>query len=114
MSQSIDIGGFRLVSGGVLVCWQWEWINDRQLGEDDGDDASHTSITVIPETSDEEEEDEDVEEDSQAGDLNISPLQAVITHSIVFKCIGCTKENHYQETLCRAAQCMANMKTFLV
>ena len=83
--------------------WQWEWINDSQLDEGDGDDASHTSIIVIPETSDEEEEDE---EDSQA-DLNISPLQVVITHSIVFKCIGYTKENRYQETLCHAAQCMA-------
>ena len=46
MSQSIDIDGFCLVSGGVLVFWQWEWMNDVDIQSDehDGDDASHTSI----------------------------------------------------------------------
>ena len=28
MSQSINIDGFRLISGCVLVIWQWEWMNN--------------------------------------------------------------------------------------
>ena len=36
-----------------------------QLPEQDSDVVSHTSITVIPETSDEEDEDDDIEEDDQ-------------------------------------------------
>ena len=72
--------------------------------EEDSDDASHTSITVIPETSDEENEDEGAEGASQESDLSLSQLQPVITHSIMH---WLHQENHYQETLCRATQCMA-------
>ena len=47
MNQSIDMDGFHLISGGVLVFWQWEWMIDSQRhDEDDSDNASHTSITV--------------------------------------------------------------------
>lgn len=65
--------------------------------DDDSDDASHASITVIPETSS-----EDVEEERDLDtDMHIVN-QPEITHSIVFKCIGCTKESNYQETVsCR-------------
>ena len=48
MSQSINIDGFRLISGGILVIWKWEWMSDCQLPEQDSDVVSHTSITVIP------------------------------------------------------------------
>ena len=57
-------------------------------------------LLAIPET-DEEDEGKDAEEDNQETDVNLSQLQPVITHSIVFKCIGCTRENRYQEALCR-------------
>ena len=73
-----------------------------QLPEQDSDVVSHTSITVIPETSDEEDED-DIEDDQESA-LNLSQLQSSITHSVLFKCIGCIKEHRYQETLCRATQ----------
>ena len=69
--------------------------------DDDSDNASRTSITVIPETSSEEVDDTDEERDDD------TEIQPEITHSIVFKCIGCTKEHRYQEILCRAAQYLA-------
>ena len=59
MSQSVNVDGFRLISGCVLVTWQWEWMNNGQP-EEDSDNASHTSITVIPEKSDEEDEGDDI------------------------------------------------------
>ena len=92
MSQSINIDGFRLISRCILVIWKWEWMSNCQLPEQDSDVVSHTSITVIPETSDEEDKDDDIEDNHESA-LNLSQLQSSITHSVVFKCIGCTKEH---------------------
>ena len=36
-----------------------------------------------------------------------------ITHSVVFKCIGCTKELRYQELLALASQKIKKVKQFL-
>ena len=64
----------------VLIVWKWSW------EEDDGE-AEGTAL------SKQEESSESLLSDTEAEN-----------HSLVFKCIGSTKESIYQETLKRAAQ----------
>ena len=78
---------------------------ELDYGSDDED------VSVVPETpppyvSDEEEEAGDKteknneEENENAESDSILP----VTHTVTFKCIGCTKEHAYQEILKRIAQ----------
>ena len=64
----------------VLIVWKWSW------EEDDGE-AETTAL------SEQEESSESLLSDTEAE-----------SHSLVFKCIGSTKESIYQETLKRATQ----------
>ena len=71
----------------------------------ESDEESTTSITVIPETppdsaSDSEEEDVTCDLDPSLT-IGFSPI---VTHTVTFKCIGCTKDSSYQETLARVSQ----------
>ena len=71
----------------------------------ESDEESTASITVIPDTPHDSTSDDD-DEDSTS-DLDPSLLigfSPVITHTVTFKCIGCTKDISYQETLARVSQ----------
>ena len=74
--------------------WDWIWLEDAD--EQDSECVSDESLTV--ETRD--EECNDSAEPSDDDDNNIP----AITHSMTFKCIGCTKEMQYQEVLASANQ----------
>ena len=84
---------------------------ELDYGSDD-EDSLDEDVTVIPETpppyaSDEEEEAEDKTENSDEENENAnaeSDSILPVTHAVTFKCIGCTKENAYQEMLKRIAQ----------
>ena len=77
--------------------WNWQWQDDSDEQDDvvSGDEPEPEPENVGPsdteETGNEEEENDDI---------------PAITHSVVFKCIGCTKELHYQELLALANQKM--------
>ena len=69
---------------------------------------------MIPETpsvSDDEDSDDDVIK--AAAGLQIG-IDTVITHRVVFKCIGTTKELCYQERLAKASQLMNKGEAVLV
>ena len=74
--------------------WDWIWLEDAD--EHNSECVSDESLTV--ETRD--EECNDSAEPSDDDDNNIP----AITHSVTFKCIGCTKEMQYQEVLASANQ----------
>lgn len=83
----------------ILVIWDWKWSDhDNALipinGEDDHDD-----VTVIPETPPESDNESDADEE---GTEETTPDE--IEHKVTFKCIGCTKEQQYQQALIHAAQ----------
>lgn len=104
-SKSIDVTDLTLVDDGVLVFWCWKWENTEDSESSFEESTSHSEITVIAETplqSDCSDEcDEEVAGAAVPFDTDTSPL---IMHTVVFKCIGCTKDPSYQETLARVAQ----------
>ena len=72
-----------------------------------------------------EQDDPDNEEDHEVSPVDVSLSGSddssneedddipAITHSVVFKCIGCTKELRYQELLALASQKIKKEKQFL-
>ena len=93
----------------AFVIWKWNWREEFEIASE----SSEAEITVIPETppsspmsvsfSDGEHSDE---EDSAVAGCD----KALITHELTFKCIGCTKELTYQETLAAASQLLSKGK----
>lgn len=102
MSESINISNFKFIEGRVFIIWKWEWIDEGGFIFNDDDGSLNTSIQVIPETPPESSSDE--EGDEQDISLILPFQTSFLTHTVTFKCIGCTKELRYQEALCRASQ----------
>ena len=73
----------------AFFVWEWQWMDNEAESGDDGSE-SETDITVVPETDPEEES--EAEEDGASCD-------PPVFHTITFKCIGCTRDTKYQQTL---------------
>ena len=103
-TRSIDTDGLTLLDDQVFVIWQWEW---KDSTDAESDEESTSSITIIPETPPDSASTSDGEEEDTTSDLGASLLigfSPVVTHTVTFKCIGCTKDMKYQETLARVSQ----------
>ena len=72
----------------VFVIWNWTWLADEDVGFSKSEENSESESVV---DSNGDEPDDEVDDDIPA-----------ITHSVVFKCIGCHKESRYQEVLALA------------
>ena len=84
----------------MFILWNWVWVEDDDEdveSRDGGDGASGNEEQC---TDVDNEGDDDEEEDSEATDDGIP----AITHCVIFKCIGCTKEHCYQEVLVKASE----------
>ena len=77
----------------MFVMWNWQCLEDSD-SEQDGVVSGDEPRDAAPSNSEESCNDEEAEDD------NIP----AITHTVVFKCIGCTKELCYQELLVLANQ----------
>ena len=77
----------------VFVIWDWVWVD----GAEDEDDNS--SAASLPQDDQHNTDESGSEEISDSEDLVPS-----ITHTVIFKCIGATKEHRYQELLALAKQ----------
>ena len=77
----------------MFVMWNWQWLEDSD-SEQDGVVSGDEPGDAAPSNSEESGNNEEAEDD------NIP----AITHTVVFKCIGCTKELRYQELLVLANQ----------
>lgn len=84
---SVNISKYKLHCQQVFVIWKWTWKQEESECERDDD-----PIGVDTDTSSEESEVHSSEDELQ------------ITHSVVFKCIGCTKEGRYQHILSMASK----------
>ena len=80
----------------VFIMWDWEWLEDTYTGSDS--EASDKDESEHPVDTDDDEEEEEAEDHGVPA----------ITHSVVFKCIGATKELRYQELLALANRQMRN------
>ena len=88
--RAVDVAEFKLVEAKVFVIWKWNlW---------SGEDIEAELTTVDTECADNdccEEEEEELE-------------ASTVLHSIIFKCIGTTKEEKYQHVLAKAAHARKN------
>ena len=78
----------------MFVIWRWTWIEGESSESEkssDTDDCRETDGATIATST---------KPDSSDSDDDIS----AITHSVVFKCIGCLKEYRYQEILAIVAK----------
>ena len=84
----------------VFVIWQWLWsdCDPETMSASDSDDDS---ISVIPETPPDEMEflPNDDNDDDVVGSITPDEME----HTVTFKCIGCTREQKYQDTLAMVA-----------
>lgn len=85
-SQSVGVDNLSLKDDEVLIVWKWSWEQDN---EEAAEATSAEEATTPP--SEEEDNSESVSSDMETE-----------IHSLVFKCIGSTKEMCYQEALKRA------------
>lgn len=83
-----------LCEGLVFIIWKWAW-------EDMPEDAESTTDGNDSSFSNHEDEDDDTSDHENEMDRFASSL---ITHSVVFKCIGATKSVCSQEVLAQAAK----------
>ena len=78
-----------LYGGKVFIIWKWTW-----------EDAAEHNQSVLDDF-DERDDSSESDNNSQQEDAFQSTL---VTHSLIFKCIGATKSHHYQEALAKAAE----------
>jgi len=87
--------------------WDWEWVD---CSEDDDDCVvasspdEHDEDTCDEDKCDEDKCDEDAHDESESHDSSDKEDIPNITHSVIFKCIGATKEHRYQQLLDLAKQ----------
>lgn len=77
--------------------WDWEWVH---CSKDDDDCV----VDLSQDEHDEDKCDEDAHDESESHDSDSEDIPN-ITHSVIFKCIGATKEHHYQELLGLEEKC---------
>jgi len=76
--------------------WNWTWVDDDVSSDEDSDGCAS-------EFSDRYDSDTESQDDNEELNFDV-PL---ITHSVIFKCIGHLKESRYQEVLASAKKKMA-------
>ena len=96
LDTNVDLSGITFIDDTAFVIWKWSWKKEFSF---DGDDAEaeeeEDEIVVIPETPPVSASEDDSDEDSVTA--------VAITHVVTFKCMGCTKQHYYQETLASVA-----------
>ena len=99
--RCLPVAGKMLYNSGsgqdqVLVFWRWNWQDSAPPEEDrsdSGEDSDEGCCSDSEGGEDTSTEDDDADFDS-----------TLVTHSVIFKCVGVTKDTHSQEILAIAAQ----------
>ena len=88
-SRSLDLSGKSLYGGDtVFVVWKWSW-TDYDIDYSSSSELCTSQSATSTRSS---------ESDSEVISNRSAEIPA-ITHSVVFKCIGSTKESSYQDAL---------------
>ena len=102
--MEIKLPNIQLVDNAVLIIWNCRVIlneSDAQCEKDIQDD----DINVIPES---------VEESSDSEKEDIPSNESCVPHTVVFKCIGATRDTQSQAALCSAQNRMLHGWTVAV
>jgi len=88
----VDTADYNLIKGNqVFITWKWTWLESVDIPCSDTEDNLSVSDNGQP----------DVESPDSSDDESDDSIPT-ITHSVIFKCIGCNKEQRYQELLALA------------
>lgn len=121
----INTSSTNLLSGQSVViiwCWQWDVAADHDLApsprvsvldnvgsdEEDGSKADDEVLAVDNEVEDKDGENLEEDELEPEGSDNDVFSSSLVTHTVVFKCIGVTQEKAYQTTLLEANSLLQN------
>ena len=89
-SKAVKVNALSFCKNEVLIIWNWIWQDQMQENE-----QSRTSSS---------ESEANVQEFDENSDLDNIEVSGDISHSVVFKCIGATKETRIQGVLASASQ----------
>ena len=92
--RCLPADGQTLYKDDVFVFWKWKW--EGWSKQDESGSSDEDSVVADDEGSSSDQDGGDTCDD----DFDLS----MVTHSVVFKCVGVTKELHSQEVLAEAAQ----------
>lgn len=81
---------------GIMVVWEFEWTNAESTTTESEDDETHSSCEQYNSQLHSEPESETSDEEAELANQPMIPSQ---THTLTFKCIGCTHSNEAQITL---------------
>ncbi len=93
--RAVDLDGTNLMSNNVFVIWNWIWLEPEN---DEDEDATTRSV----ESDIESNVNKDVIDDKEREELGETESRS-ITHSVVFKCIGASRDPNCQEVLAWAS-----------
>ena len=83
----------KVLDGVVFVLWKWTWATESD--EENSNSNDRSSVIVVSETPYESSEESEPELDESLGTVTISS-KPIVTHTVTFKSIGCTKDDCYQ------------------
>ena len=97
--RCVNIDNCDIYNDKVFVMWKWTWLDE--CSSDGEEDVAKLSDEDAAELSD-----EDAAELSDEHDQDTNNAIPAITHSVIFKCMGSTKEHEYEEALALAKRKM--------
>ena len=99
-----------LPTGHVFVgwCWHWDVLDDSMVGSKSRQDSEVADDTNGQCDTLDNTDDTNVSEDGSS-DSDVDQFSStLVTHTVMFKCIGVTKEKEYQDTLSEANRLLQN------
>ena len=81
----MDISQFKIPTQGVVVIWEWCWMDEVDHVSETSSEAMHELTASI---------------DSVSGsEVTMGSPEPAVVHTITFKCIGCTRDEDSQKAL---------------
>lgn len=98
-----------LPSRNVFVGWRWDWDGSEDENSIEYQESEDDQDQLNPAQNQSDSTDSSEESNSACGDSNsqASPDQfssSLMTHTVMFKCIGVTRDQEFQDTLSSAHQ----------
>lgn len=93
-----------LDGGNIFVGWQWQW----DVSDDDTEEPEDSTGSELELERSEGEVSEEYGSDDGGLTHGDEFFSSLVTHTVMFKCIGVTREVDYQSTLCEANTSLRN------
>ena len=96
--RAVDIDHLELFDGDVFVVWRWYWVESSDL-----DDDHSAEDNGDPQDSD-NQQDNGSDNEPAGSETDTESGSTAITHSVVFKCVGASRDMNSQVALSFASK----------